>query len=75
VWTPLTLQLYTIYLMHRDESWFKERYSPSEEAAALRRRVNRQGRVPCAQEYIKELREGKWDDVNFDQTGGFLRRK
>ncbi|KAL1408935.1 hypothetical protein Q8F55_005749 [Vanrija albida] len=61
-------QLFTIYLTHRDESWFKERYSPSSESAALRRRVNRQGRVPAVRQYIDELREGKWDDVNFDES-------
>jgi hypothetical protein len=24
--------------------------------------------VPCAREYIDELRNGKWDDVNYDET-------
>lgn len=60
-------QLFTIYLTHRDEAWFKERYSPVDEARALRRRVNRQGRVPTVNQYINELRDGKWDDVDFDQ--------
>lgn len=61
-------QLFALYLTHRDDAWFQERYGQTEEFAALRRRVNRQGRVPAVEQYIAELRDGKWDVANFDHT-------
>ncbi|BEJ09479.1 hypothetical protein CcaverHIS641_0603940 [Cutaneotrichosporon cavernicola] len=61
-------QLFALYLTHRDDAWFQERYGQTEEAAALRRRVNRQGRVPGVEQYIAELRDGKWDDANYDHS-------
>ncbi|WWD22896.1 hypothetical protein CI109_107391 [Kwoniella shandongensis] len=61
-------QLYALFLTHRDSAWFKERYSDSPEFAALRRRLNRQGRVPTANRYAEELRAGDWDSADFDMV-------
>ena len=63
-------QLYALYLTHRESAWFLERYSQDEAFVSLRRRVNRQGRVPTAEKYLDALRAGEYDNVDFDLTGG-----
>ncbi len=30
--------------------------------------MNRQGRVPGVEQYVAELRDGKWDDANYDHS-------
>jgi hypothetical protein len=59
-------QLFALYLQHRDSKWFEERYSVSPEAVALRRRVNRQGRVMTVEKYLDALKRGEYDAVNYD---------
>ncbi|OXG51481.1 arsenite-resistant protein ASR2 [Cryptococcus neoformans] len=60
-------QLYALFLTHRDSAWFKEKYLHFPEYAALRRRLNRQGRIPQVGQYISELRSGAHDQVSYDQ--------
>ncbi|ODO03301.1 hypothetical protein I350_06151 [Cryptococcus amylolentus CBS 6273] len=65
-------QLYALFLTHRDSVWFKEKYLHYPEHTALRRRVNRQGRVPLVEAYITALRSGARDDVSYDPDGNGL---
>ncbi|WVQ76941.1 hypothetical protein IAR50_006620 [Cryptococcus sp. DSM 104548] len=65
-------QLYALFLTHRDSVWFKERYLHYPEYTALRRRVNRQGRIPLVEKYITSLRSRARDDVNYDPDGNGL---
>lgn len=60
-------QLYALFLTHRDSAWFKEKYLHFPEYVALRRRLNRQGRIPQVAQYISELRSGAHDHVSYDQ--------
>lgn len=60
-------QLYALFLTHRDSAWFKEKYLHFPEYIALRRRLNRQGRIPQVTQYISELRSGARDQVSYDQ--------
>ncbi|WVQ91952.1 hypothetical protein IAS59_005760 [Cryptococcus gattii] len=60
-------QLYALFLTHRDSAWFKEKYLHFPEYIALRRRLNRQGRIPQVTQYISELRSGAHDQVSYDQ--------
>lgn len=62
-------QLFALYLSHRASPWFQERYSHLPEFVALRRRVNRQGRVPTVEKYLDGLRAGEHDAVSFEMTG------
>ncbi|KAL7420146.1 hypothetical protein Q5752_005112 [Cryptotrichosporon argae] len=59
-------QLYSVFLTHRASAWFVERYSPA--SAALRRRVNRSGRVPAVVQFISALRAGEYASVSFDEN-------
>jgi len=60
------VQLFGLYLTHRDSPWFQERYAITPDFVALRRRVNRQGRVPTVQKYIDQLRAGEHDSASFE---------
>jgi hypothetical protein len=59
-------ELFALYLTHGQSAWFQERYSHDPHFQALRKRINREGRVPTAEKYVAELKEGKWDDTSFD---------
>lgn len=61
-----------MYLTHGQSAWFQEKYSAEPRFQALRKRVNREGRVPTVEKYVAELREGKWDEVTFEDNGEFL---
>jgi hypothetical protein len=39
-----------------------------------RRRVNRQGRIPTTEKYLDDLKDGKYDSINYDHTGESVAR-
>lgn len=62
-------QLFSLFLSHKQSPWFEERYSADPQYVSLRKRVNRQGRVPTVEKYIDALKSGQYDAVSFEQTG------
>ncbi|WVO18178.1 hypothetical protein L204_105881 [Cryptococcus depauperatus] len=65
----LSRQLYALFLTHKETAWFKEKYSQLQHYPTLRRRVNRQGRIPQVISYISALRADEYNNVTFDQSG------
>ncbi|KAK4686837.1 hypothetical protein P7C73_g3283, partial [Tremellales sp. Uapishka_1] len=62
----ISRQLFALYLTHRSSAWFTERYSPAPQCVDLRKRLNRQGRIPRVEDYIAGLRNGDFDAVSYD---------
>ncbi|EGO01534.1 hypothetical protein SERLA73DRAFT_176851 [Serpula lacrymans var. lacrymans S7.3] len=58
-------QLQTMFDHHRKSPWFAEKYDPSEEHLALRRRVRKEGWAGRLNTFLHDLESGKFDpDLN-----------
>lgn len=61
-------QNWALFLEHRHQTWFIEKYGVDEAMQQLRLHATRQGRVPAVQKYLDELEKGTWDEVNYDAS-------
>lgn len=64
-----TRQLWALFLAHREEPWFVEKYSQDSEWVQMREELKRSDRIPSAEAYLVELAKGTYDDVDFDAKG------
>ena len=48
------------------EHWFREKYDPADEFAAMRERTRARGRQGGVERFLKALEGGQLDEVNFD---------
>ncbi|CED84199.1 arsenite-resistant protein asr2 [Phaffia rhodozyma] len=66
----LSRQLYGLFLLKKSECWFVEKYSLEPEMVAMRERVSQEGRIGLVDAFVTELKDGKFDQVSFDQVDG-----
>ncbi|GHJ83982.1 hypothetical protein NliqN6_0384 [Naganishia liquefaciens] len=64
----LVRQNWALFLEHRNQTWFIEKYGVDEAMQQLRLNASRHGRVPAVRKYIDELEKGTWDEVNYDAS-------
>jgi hypothetical protein len=63
-----------LYLTHKNEAWFKERYSVDEADVQARQEQARKGRSRTTESFLEELEKGEWDGISYTQQGGFERK-
>jgi len=51
---------------HKDEEWFKDKYHPTE-SLVYREELNKR-KEKMYSEFVEKLRQGEYDNVNFDET-------
>ena len=61
-------QLWSLYLVHKDQGWFKDRYSNLSEYKQVRLENTKRGKLPTVETYLKELASGVWDDINYEAS-------
>ena len=57
---------------HRNEAWFRERYSLDEDLVKARKQRRRKGREGRKARWLRELRSGVLDPITFDAEGGWF---
>jgi len=62
-------QLWALYLTHKNEAWFKEKYSMEEADIQARQEQARKGRSRTTGSFLEELENGVWDGVSYIQQG------
>lgn len=59
-------QLWALFLAHRSEPWFEEKYGTEAQWVELRTELKRADRASGADAYAAELAKGTYDNVDFD---------
>lgn len=60
--------MWTLYLVHKDQGWFKDRYSNEADTVNLRIENTKRGKADAVRKYIASLAEGTWDEVNYEAS-------
>jgi hypothetical protein len=63
--------LWTLYLVHKDQGWFKDRYSNERTFANMRIDNVKRGKADTVRNYIVSLKEGQWDEINYEASSEF----
>lgn len=63
-------QLWALYLVHRNEAWFKERYSTNIEDVEARKAETKKGRGRTLAAFLEELEKGEWDGIDYTEQDG-----
>ena len=61
-------QLWSLYLVHKDQGWFKDRYSNERDFVNMRIENTKRGKADPVRKYITALNEGTWDEVNYEAS-------
>ncbi len=63
------MQLWALYLVHRNEAWFQERYSMEEKDVEARKNETKKGRGRTVAGFFAELERGEWDGIDYTEEG------
>jgi hypothetical protein len=64
----ILVQLWSLYLVHKDQGWFKDRYSNERDFVNMRIENTKRGKAETVRKYIATLTEGHWDEINYEAS-------